>query len=171
MFPTNLFTPLLNLFCGELVFWKLHAFKSRKMPFYVYWQKWQLQRSWSFKYHSRWKFNFKSHIKYNCTKAAQNPSALLKISLHIDTDKRILVYKSMIISQFVYSSLVWIFCFKLSNNLINEVHWRALKSIYQVNNSFEILLEGSRVLNSPKKMMFLKISQNLQWNTSARSSF
>ena len=151
MFPTNLFTPLLNLFCGELVFWKLHAFKSRKMPFYVYWQKWQLQRSWSFKYHGRWKFNFKSHIKYNCTKAAQNLSALLKISLHIDTDKKILVYKSMIISQFVYSSLVWIFCFKLSNNLINEVHWRALKSIYQVNNSFEILLEGSRVLNSPKK--------------------
>ena len=139
MFPTNLFTLLLNLFCGELVFWKLHPGKCHFIC---------IGKN---EYHSRWKFNFKCHIKYNCMKAAQNLSALLKISLHIDTDKKILVYKSVIISQFVYCSLVWIFCFKLSNNLINEVHWRALKSIYQVNNSFEILLEGSRVLNSPKK--------------------
>ena len=33
-------------------------------------------------------------------KQLKNLSALLKISLHIDTDKKILVYKSMIISQF-----------------------------------------------------------------------
>ena len=50
--------------------------------------------------------NFKSYIKNICSKAGQNLDALLGISLHIDTDKRVLVYKSMIISQSVYCPLV-----------------------------------------------------------------
>ena len=33
------------------------------------------------------------------------------------------------------------FCFRQSNNLINNVHERALKLIYQENSSFEVLLE------------------------------
>ena len=33
------------------------------------------------------------------------------------------------------------FCFRKSNNLINKVHERALKLIYQDNCNFEVLLE------------------------------
>ena len=33
------------------------------------------------------------------------------------------------------------FCFRQSNNLINKVHERALKLIYQDNSNFEVLLE------------------------------
>ena len=47
----------------------------------------------------------------------------------------------MIKSQFAYCLLVWIFCFRQSNNLINKVHERALKLIYQDDCNFEVLLE------------------------------
>ena len=47
----------------------------------------------------------------------------------------------MIKSQFAYCPLVWIFCFRQSKNLINKVHERALKLIYQDNSNFEVLLE------------------------------
>ena len=85
--------------------------------------------------------NFKVHIKNVCRKASQKLSALLRISSHINTDKKSLLYKSMIKSQFAYCPLVWMFCFRQSNNLINKVHERALKLIYQDNSNFEVLLE------------------------------
>ena len=47
----------------------------------------------------------------------------------------------MIKSQFAYCLLVWMFCFRQSNNLINKVYERALKLIYQDNSNFEVLLE------------------------------
>ena len=40
--------------------------------------------------------NFKGHIKNICRKAGQKLSALLRISLHINTDKKAILYKSMI---------------------------------------------------------------------------
>ena len=44
--------------------------------------------------------NFKGHIKNICKKAGQRLKALLKISSHLNTDKKALLYKSMIKSQF-----------------------------------------------------------------------
>ena len=85
--------------------------------------------------------NFKGHIKSICRKAGQKLSALLKMSSHINTDKIALLYKSMIKSQFTYCPLVWMFCFRQSNNLMNKVHERALKLIYQDNCNFQVLLE------------------------------
>ena len=85
--------------------------------------------------------NFKGHIKNICRKAGQKLSALLRISSHINTDKKSLLYKSIIKSQFAYCPLVWMFCFRQSNNLINKVHERVLKLIYQENSNFEVLLE------------------------------
>ena len=50
--------------------------------------------------------NFKGYIKNICRKAGQKLSALLRISSHINTDKKALLYKSMIKSQFTYCPLV-----------------------------------------------------------------
>ena len=58
------------------------------------------------------KLNFKGHIKNICRKAGQKLSALLRISSHINTDKKSLLYKSIIKSQFAYCPLVWMFCFR-----------------------------------------------------------
>ena len=40
--------------------------------------------------------NFKRHIKNICRKAGQKLSALLTVSSHINTDKKALLYKSVI---------------------------------------------------------------------------
>ena len=85
--------------------------------------------------------NFKRHIKNICRKAGQKLSALQRISSHINIDKKTLLYKSIIKSQFAYCPLVWMFCFRQSNNLINKVYERALKLIYQDNCNFQVLLE------------------------------
>ena len=50
--------------------------------------------------------NLKGHIKNICRRAGQNLGALLRISSHINTDKKTLLHKSMIKSQFAYCPLV-----------------------------------------------------------------
>ena len=50
--------------------------------------------------------------------------------------------KSFIESHFSYCSLVWMCCDKTSDNRINHLHERALRSVYDDNVSiFEKLLE------------------------------
>ena len=60
--------------------------------------------------------NFKGQMKNICRKASQKLSALLRISSHINTDKKSSLYKSLIKSQFAYCPLVWMFCFSQSSN-------------------------------------------------------
>ena len=71
--------------------------------------------------------NFHTHIKSICRKAGQKLSALLRISTYVYQRKKVLLYKSMIKSQFNYCPLVWMFCSRQSNNLINKVHERGLR--------------------------------------------
>ena len=88
------------------------------------------------------KLTFNKHIKNLCKKAGQKLSALLRISPYLDENKKKLLYCSMIKSQFNYCPLVWMFCSRKSNNLINKVQERALRLItndYQ--SSFNILLD------------------------------
>ena len=50
----------------------------------------------------------------------------------------------MIKSQFNYCSLVWMFCCRKSNNLVNKVQERAVKLTYKDNeNNFQKLLNGN----------------------------
>ena len=71
--------------------------------------------------------NFHTHIKSICRKAGQKLSALLRINTYVYQRKKVLLYKSMIKSQFNYCPLVWMFCSRQSNNLINKVHERGLR--------------------------------------------
>ena len=62
--------------------------------------------------------NFHTHIKNICRKAGQKLSVLL--------------YKYVMIkSRFNYCPLVWMFCSRQSNNLINKVHERGLRLTYR----------------------------------------
>ena len=71
--------------------------------------------------------NFHVHIKNICREAGQKLSALLRISPYLDQRKKVLLYKSMIKSQFNYCPLVCMFCSRQSSNLINKVHKRGLR--------------------------------------------
>ena len=56
------------------------------------------------------KLTFDSHIKSMCRKAGQKLSALSTTSPYLETDKKELLFKSMVKSQFNYCPLVWMFC-------------------------------------------------------------
>ena len=76
------------------------------------------------------KLTFHQHIKKMCHKAGQKLSALLRISVYLDTNKRKTVYTTMVKSQLNYCPLVWMFCPRRSSNLINKVQERALRITY-----------------------------------------
>ena len=75
--------------------------------------------------------NFHTHIKNICRKAGEKLNPLLRMSPYLDQENKFLLNKSMIKSLFNYPSLVWMFCLRQSNNLINKVHERCLRLIYR----------------------------------------
>ena len=74
---------------------------------------------------------FNTYIKSICKKADQKLCTLLRISPYLDQGKKVLLYKSVIKSQFNYCPLVLMFCSRQSNNLIDRVHGRALSLTYR----------------------------------------
>ena len=53
----------------------------------------------------------------------------------MSTEKRRLIFKAFIISQFNYCPLLWMFHTKQLNNRINSLHEKALRVTYQGRNS------------------------------------
>ena len=64
------------------------------------------------------KLTFASHIKSICQEASQKLSALSEISSYLGTNKKELLFKSMVKSQFSYFPLVWMFCSRNAKNII-----------------------------------------------------
>ena len=75
--------------------------------------------------------DFNTHAKNICRKAGQKLRALLRISPYLVQGKKGLLYKSMKKSQFNYCLLVWMYCSRQSNNLMNRVHERGLRLTYR----------------------------------------
>ena len=74
------------------------------------------------------KLTFKSHIKILCRKAVQKIGALSRLLNHLSDSQKILIFNSMIKSQFNYYPLTWINCSR-TTNMINIMHERALRLI------------------------------------------
>ena len=86
--------------------------------------------------------SFEKHINNLCKKASQELNALARISGYINLQKRRVIMKSFIISQFGYCPLSWMFHSKRLHNKINSIHERALRITYVDNvSSFQELLE------------------------------
>ena len=83
------------------------------------------------------KLNFENHIKYLCSKASRKLGALQRFSNLFDAQKKNPLFNSIIKSQFSYCALVWMFCSRRSNSLVNNVHERALRIVSDdQNNSY-----------------------------------
>ena len=88
------------------------------------------------------KLNFNLHLKTLCKKVNQKVSALARIVRILPFQKRRLILKTFIESQFSYCPLVWMFCSRTMNKKINHIHERALRLVYQdYSASFEDLLK------------------------------
>ena len=91
------------------------------------------------------KLPFDNHVKKICRKASQKTCALSRISNYLDSKQKEIVFKGMIRSQFSYCPLIWMFSSEKSNNLINKVHERSLRTVsgdnqLAVDSSFKSLL-------------------------------
>ena len=73
-----------------------------------------------------------------CSKANRKLNVLSRMRSFLSVEKRIIIFKSFIESQFKYCPLTWMFCSRKSNNKINRQHERSLRI---VNNNFESTYE------------------------------
>ena len=91
--------------------------------------------------------NFESHLKILCKKVNQKISALARIAGILPFQKRHILLKTFIESQFSYCPLIWMFCSGSMNNKINRIHERALRIVYRdYESSFDELLEQDKSL-------------------------
>ena len=91
--------------------------------------------------------NFNLHLKILCKKVNQKVSALARIVRILPFQKRRLILKTFIESQFSYCPLVWMFCSRKMNNKMNHIHERALRLVYQdYTASFDDLLKKDNSL-------------------------
>ena len=105
------------------------------------------------------RLTFSSHIRELCKKASQKISALSRISNQLNDSEKVLLFNAVVKSQFNYCPLVWMFCSRTSNNMINRVHQRALRVILGDDLSdFESLLQNNRdICSHHKNIQSLKI--------------
>ena len=88
---------------------------------------------------------FDKHIKSLCRKAGQELNDLTRISNYLTHDRKRPLLNSIIKSQFSYCPLIWMFCSRSLNNLINRFHKRALRLIHNDHvRSFQDLLEMTK---------------------------
>ena len=66
------------------------------------------------------------------------------MSSFLHNSEKKLIFNSIIKSQFSFCPLVWIFCSRTSNNMINKLHERSLRIILNdYSSDFNILLENN----------------------------
>ena len=84
---------------------------------------------------------FDMHLNVICKKVGQKISALARLIHLVPLEKKKILMRSFIESQFAYCPLIWMFCSRSMNNRINRLHERALRVVYNdYVNSFESLL-------------------------------
>ena len=89
--------------------------------------------------------NFKEHILSLCKKANRKLHALSRVSKYMTLNKRRILMKYFIISQFNYCPLIWMIHNRGLNNTINHIHERALRIVYNdYSSSFEDLLHKDK---------------------------
>ena len=85
---------------------------------------------------------FEEHISKICNIVNKKLNALHRIAHHMSLDKREMILKAFLESQFSYCPLIWIFHSRTLNNKINRLHEKALRIVYSdFKANFDELLE------------------------------
>ena len=84
---------------------------------------------------------FNTHLSNICKKVGNKVTALARLVNIVPMEKKRILMKSFIESQFSYCPLIWMFCSRKINGKINDIHKRALRMGYgDYTSSFEELL-------------------------------
>ena len=94
-------------------------------------------------------FTFEKHTNKLCKKRNLKLHALTRYAEFMSTEKRRLIFKACIISQFNYCPLVWMFHNTQLNNRISSQNEKELRVTYQGRNSslIEVLNLDKSVCN------------------------
>ena len=95
--------------------------------------------------------NFKPHIQNICHKANNKTKALLRIRKFLNLEQAQVLAEAYISSNFRYCPLIWMFCGKMSDNLIVKTHYRTFRAIYDAQTrSYEELLylSGKKIIHT-----------------------
>ena len=100
--------------------------------------------------------NFDYHVNQLCNKASKKLHALARIAKYMEINKRRMLMKAFVSSQFSYCPLVWIFHNRKMEHRINNIHKRALKLVYQDFPDLkfqELLAKGKSVSVHQKNLL------------------
>ena len=87
------------------------------------------------------KLSFTTHIENLRSTASTRLRALARIRKFMSIEQGKRLSEAYIMSTFTYCPLIWMFCSKTANNLINKIHKRSLRVIYEMEDAnFEDLL-------------------------------
>ena len=87
------------------------------------------------------KLSFKTHILNICKTANTKLTALRRYCKLLTFEKKRILFKSFIQSQFSYCPLAWMFHNRCLNNKLNKLHERSLRMVYDDDkSSFQDLL-------------------------------
>ena len=85
---------------------------------------------------------FKEHINKICNIVNKQLHALHRIPSHMSSDKRKMLLRAFIESQFSYCPLIWMFHSGTLNNKTNRSHEKALRIVYgDYKSKFDELLD------------------------------
>ena len=89
--------------------------------------------------------NLKDHILSLCQKTNRKLHVLSRVSKYMTSNKRRILMKSFIISQFNYCPLIWMIHNRGLNNKINHIHYTALRKVHDhYISSFDDLLNRDK---------------------------
>ena len=98
--------------------------------------------------------NFESHLSAICNKVSRKINAFWRVANYMSLEKRCVVMKTFIESQFNFCALIWMFHSRTINNKINRLHERALRIAYSdFKSSFECLLMKDNSLSIHERNM------------------
>ena len=88
-----------------------------------------------------WKLTFNQHTT-NITNTARNKTrSLARLRYKLETSQKIVLYNSYILSVFGYCPVIWMFCGKSLNEVIERVQRNALRIVYNdYTSDFKTLL-------------------------------
>ena len=102
---------------------------------------------------------FESHINNICKKASQKLNALARVAPCMNMQKRRIIMKSFVTSQFAYCPLIWMFHSRSLNNKINSIYEGALWITHQdhISTFQELLFKDNSVSIHHRNLQALAI--------------
>ena len=96
---------------------------------------------------------FKGHIDTLCHNASYKLHALRRIIKYLTPDKAKPLYNTFINSQFSYASIIWMFCRTTDYLKMGKTQYKALKVVFNSNESFEDLILHSNKVSIHQKQL------------------